>query len=172
MIEEISSHDQRNPPAKNRIEVWCNDNELARIKANAENTRLSNSEFLRSLGNGYEQSAFDREAIGKACKTACWSGPVGWIAKTLVVWKERWGRACQRRTLPPAQDWKLANGYCKTGNGTVQLSVIIKVIKRKTSERSGFDRLGRYILNAKHNNPILFMHTAEYVMDVRGDGEK
>ncbi len=50
--------------------------------------------------------------------------------------------------------------------------MIIKVIKRKTSERSGFDRLGRYILNAKHNSPILFTHTAEYVMDVKGDGEK
>ncbi len=51
-------------PRKNRIEVWCDKDELAKIKANAESTRLSNSEFLRNLGKGYEpKSAFDKEAI-------------------------------------------------------------------------------------------------------------
>ena len=50
-------------PRKNRIEVWCDDDELAKIKANAKDTKLSNSEFLRNLGKGYEQSAFDKEAI-------------------------------------------------------------------------------------------------------------
>lgn len=69
-------------PRKNRIEVWCNDNELARIKANAENTRLSNSEFLRSLGNGYEpKSAFDREAIGKLAKLHADQGRLGGLLK-------------------------------------------------------------------------------------------
>lgn len=51
-------------PRKNRIEVWCYDDELAKIKANAKDTKLSNSEFLRNLGKGYEpKSAFDKEAI-------------------------------------------------------------------------------------------------------------
>lgn len=53
-----------NSPRQNRIEVWCDDDELAKIKASAENTRLSNSEFLRNLGKGYEpKSVFDKEAI-------------------------------------------------------------------------------------------------------------
>jgi hypothetical protein len=50
--------------------------------------------------------------------------------------------------------------------------VIIKHIKRKTSEKSHFERLGRYILNAKNDDSILFKRTAEYVMDVKGAGEK
>ena len=51
-------------PRKNRIEVWCDDDELAKIKANAKDTKLSNSEFLRNLGKGYEpKSAVDKEAI-------------------------------------------------------------------------------------------------------------
>ena len=50
--------------------------------------------------------------------------------------------------------------------------MIIKHIKRKTSEKSHFERLGRYILNAKNDESILFKRTAEYVMDVKGAGEK
>ena len=50
--------------------------------------------------------------------------------------------------------------------------MIIKVIERKTSEKSRFDRLGRYILNAKDNESILFARTARYVMDEKGNGEK
>jgi hypothetical protein len=51
-------------PRKNRIEVWCDDNEFALIRASAQNSNLSNSEFLRNLGKGYEpKSAFDKEAI-------------------------------------------------------------------------------------------------------------
>ena len=50
--------------------------------------------------------------------------------------------------------------------------MIIKVIERKTSEKSRFDRLGRYILNAKENESILFARTARYVMDEKGNGEK
>jgi hypothetical protein len=69
-------------PRKNRIEVWCNDNELARIKVNAENTRLSNSEFLRSLGNGYEpKSTFDREAIAELAKLHADQGRLGGLLK-------------------------------------------------------------------------------------------
>ena len=50
--------------------------------------------------------------------------------------------------------------------------MIIKVIERKTGEKSRFDRLGRYILNVKQNESVLFTRTAGYVMDVKGDGEK
>lgn len=50
--------------------------------------------------------------------------------------------------------------------------MIIKQIKRKPGERSRFEQLGRYILNAKSNDPIMFTRTAEYVMDLKGDGEK
>ena len=50
--------------------------------------------------------------------------------------------------------------------------MIIKVIERKTSEKSRFDRLGRYILNAKDNESILFARTARYVIDEKADGEK
>jgi hypothetical protein len=65
-------------PRKNRIEVWCDNDELARIKANAESTRLSNSEFLRNLGKGYKpKSAFDKAAISACQKT-----------KTAVRWSK------------------------------------------------------------------------------------
>lgn len=50
--------------------------------------------------------------------------------------------------------------------------MIIKVIERKTSEKSRFERLGRYILNAKDNESILFARTARYVIDEKGNGEK
>lgn len=50
--------------------------------------------------------------------------------------------------------------------------MIIKVIERKASEKSRFDRLGRYILDAKDNESILFARTARYVIDEKADGEK
>lgn len=50
--------------------------------------------------------------------------------------------------------------------------MIIKVIKRKTQEKSHFERLGRYILNAKDDESVLFKRTAEYVIDLKGAGEK
>lgn len=50
--------------------------------------------------------------------------------------------------------------------------MIIKVVDRKTREKSHFERLGRYILNAKKDDPVLFNRTAEYVVDVKGAGEK
>ncbi len=50
--------------------------------------------------------------------------------------------------------------------------MIIKVIECKKSEKSRFDRLGRYILNAKDNESILFARTARYIMDEKKDGEK
>lgn len=50
--------------------------------------------------------------------------------------------------------------------------MIIKVIERKTSEKSRYDRLGRYILNAIENESALFTRTAQYVVDDKGDGEK
>jgi len=50
--------------------------------------------------------------------------------------------------------------------------MIIKVIERKASKRSSFDRLGRYILNVKQDETVLFTRMAEYVMDTKGGGEK
>ena len=50
--------------------------------------------------------------------------------------------------------------------------MIIKVIKQKTPEKSHFERLGRYILNAKYDDSVLFKRTAEYVIDQKGAGEK
>jgi len=50
--------------------------------------------------------------------------------------------------------------------------VIIKVIEREAGEKSSFERLGRYIFDAKPNEAVMFTRTAEYVMDVKGDGEK
>jgi len=50
--------------------------------------------------------------------------------------------------------------------------VIIKVIERKKQEKSRFERLGQYILNAKTDNTVMFKRTAEYVVDVKGAGEK
>jgi hypothetical protein len=50
--------------------------------------------------------------------------------------------------------------------------VIIKVIKCRTQEKSHFERLGRYILNAKDDDSVLFKRTAEYVIDQNGAGEK
>jgi hypothetical protein len=69
-------------PRKNRIEVWCDDDELARIRANAHDTRLSNSEFLRNLGKGYEpKSSFDREAIKELAKLHADQGRLGGLLK-------------------------------------------------------------------------------------------
>jgi hypothetical protein len=56
-------------PRKHRIEVWCDDEELEKIKANAQDTKLSNSAFLRKLGQGYEpKSAYDRDVIQQLAK--------------------------------------------------------------------------------------------------------
>jgi hypothetical protein len=44
-------------PRKNRIEVWCDNEEFALIKAKAENTGLSNSAYLRNLGKGHQPGA-------------------------------------------------------------------------------------------------------------------
>lgn len=69
-------------PRKNRIEVWCNDDEFAKIRANAHGTRLSNSEFLRNLGKGYEpKSAFDKEAIRELAKLHGDQGRLGGLLK-------------------------------------------------------------------------------------------
>jgi hypothetical protein len=69
-------------PRRNRIEVWCDDDELAKIRANAHDTRLSNSEFLRNLGKGYEpKSAFDKEAIRELARLHGDQGRLGGLLK-------------------------------------------------------------------------------------------
>jgi hypothetical protein len=50
--------------------------------------------------------------------------------------------------------------------------VICKVVHRKSGRKAGFEGLGRYILNAKENDSVLFKRTAEYVLDAKGEGEK
>lgn len=56
-------------PRQNRIEVWCDDAEFAKIRENAQSVKLSNSAFLRNLGQGYEpKSVFDRDVIQQLAK--------------------------------------------------------------------------------------------------------
>lgn len=69
-------------PRKNRIEVWCKDDEFSQIKANAQDARLSISEFLRNLGKGYEpQSVFDSQTIDKLAKLHADQGRLGGLLK-------------------------------------------------------------------------------------------
>ena len=49
---------------------------------------------------------------------------------------------------------------------------ICSLLFEKTAAGFSFDRLGRYILNVKENESVLFTRTAEYVMDLNGVGEK
>ena len=71
-------------PRKHRIEVWCDEEEIKNIKSNAELTKLSNSEFLRNLGQGYQpKSAFDREAIRELAKI---NGDQGRLGGLLKLW--------------------------------------------------------------------------------------
>ena len=50
--------------------------------------------------------------------------------------------------------------------------MICKVVHRNSSKKAGFEGLGRYILNAKENEAVLFKRTGEYVLDRKGDEEK
>jgi hypothetical protein len=69
-------------PRKNRIEVWCDNDEFALIKANAQSSKLSNSEFLRNLGRGHEpKSAFDGETIHEFAKVHSDQGRLGGLLK-------------------------------------------------------------------------------------------
>jgi len=69
-------------PRKNRIEVWCDDDEFDEIKTNAQAAKLSNSEFLRNLGQGYEpKSAFDSDAIQQLAKLHADQGRLGGLLK-------------------------------------------------------------------------------------------
>ena len=56
-------------PRRRRIEVWCTEEEYAEIKAQADATCLSASEFLRRLGRRFEpKSVFDKDAIHELAK--------------------------------------------------------------------------------------------------------
>jgi hypothetical protein len=62
--------------------VWCDDDEFDEIKTNAQAARLSNSEFLRNLGQGYEpKSAFDSDAIQQLAKLHADQGRLGGLLK-------------------------------------------------------------------------------------------
>ena len=72
-------------PRKHRVDVWCNNDELATIKDNARQTRLSQSEFLRSLGNGHNpKNVFDRNAIGELSQLYADQGHLGGLMKQLL----------------------------------------------------------------------------------------
>jgi hypothetical protein len=72
-------------PRKYRIDVWCNDDELATIKANARQTRLSQSEFLRSLGQGHNpKNVFDRNAIRELSQLYADQGHLGGLMKQVL----------------------------------------------------------------------------------------
>jgi len=79
-------------PRKNRIEVWCDDNEFALIRASAQNSNLSNSEFLRNLGKGHEpKCAFDKEAIHELAKVHANQGQLGGLLKLWLSEKKGQG---------------------------------------------------------------------------------
>ncbi len=79
-------------PRKNRIEVWCNNDEFSQIKANAQNTKLSISAFLRNLGNGYEpKNAFDSQNIDKLAKLHADQGRLGGLLKLWLSGKKGQG---------------------------------------------------------------------------------
>jgi hypothetical protein len=62
--------------------VWCDDDEFDEIKTNAQAAKLSNSEFLRNLGQGYEpKSAFDSDAIQQLAKLHADQGRLGGLLK-------------------------------------------------------------------------------------------
>lgn len=53
-------------PRRNRVDVWCTDEEFAKIKAAARLSGLSISGYLRTVGNGYQpRSTFDSEAVDR-----------------------------------------------------------------------------------------------------------
>lgn len=71
-------------PRRHRVEVWCDEDEIKSIKANADLCQQSGSEFLRNLGQGYQpKSAFDREAIRELAKI---NGDQGRLGGLLKLW--------------------------------------------------------------------------------------
>jgi hypothetical protein len=85
-------------PRKNRIQVWCTDSEFALIKANALNSKLSYSEFLRNLGTGHEpKSGFDIEAIHNLAKLHADQGRLGGLLKLWL--SDRRGEGAPTRSV-------------------------------------------------------------------------
>ena len=69
-------------PRRNRIDVWCNDEEFARIKATAVASGLSISEYLRTLGRGYEpRSTFDSKIVDRLAQLHADQGRLGGLLK-------------------------------------------------------------------------------------------
>lgn len=83
-------------PRKHRIEVWCTEDEFAQIKAHAEATSLSSSEFLRNVGRCYEpKSSFDREAIYELAKLHADQGRLGGLLKLLLSERSSGDTTCE-----------------------------------------------------------------------------
>ena len=69
---------------KRPIKVYVSTEERARIEANAAATRLSLSDYLRSVGTGYEPpSAYDLEAVRELAKV---NGDLGRLGGLLKLW--------------------------------------------------------------------------------------
>ena len=69
-------------PRRNRIDVWCTDDEFAKIKATALVSGLSASEYLRTLGKGYEpRSTFDSETVDRLARLHADQGRLGGLLK-------------------------------------------------------------------------------------------
>jgi hypothetical protein len=69
-------------PRGKRIDVWTSTEEYTGIVSNAKRVKLSNSEYLRNLGLGYQpKGRFDQEAIGKLVKLHADQGRLGGLLK-------------------------------------------------------------------------------------------
>jgi hypothetical protein len=69
-------------PRCKRVEVWLTEEELATISTKAESMRLSRSDYLRSLGMGYQpKSKFDRDAIRDLMDLRADQGRLGGLLK-------------------------------------------------------------------------------------------
>lgn len=73
---------QATRPRGNRIDIWATDEEMQQITENAKSLRLSRSEYLRSLGLGYQPKAqFDQDAIRELVKLHADQGRLGGLLK-------------------------------------------------------------------------------------------
>lgn len=73
---------QGSRPRGNRIDVWTDAQELAEINARCKALKLSRSEYLRSLGLGYQpKGQFDQETIRELVKLHADQGRLGGLLK-------------------------------------------------------------------------------------------
>lgn len=69
-------------PRCKRVEVWLTEEELGSISAKAKSMKLSRSDYLRSLGLGYQpKSKFDLDAIRDLMNLRADQGRLGGLLK-------------------------------------------------------------------------------------------